>query len=607
MSSQSPWTLASLNFLGVLTLAGLSFQDIALANVPDSLAVYVGNVASRPRNLEKLKAEIPAEGSTESKSSTAPSTTSSTESETTSSTTSSSELSAPEVLPAPKLPELESTETATATFRVDRFDITGSTIFKPEDFQSATAPYVGRDLTFTDLLQARAAITKLYTDRGYTTTGALIEPQTMEDGVVKVQVVEGTLEDVKVNGNHRLNADYIRKRIQLGAGAPLNVARLLENLQQLRLDPRISNVSADLQSGVRPGTNLLQVDVQEADSFSVSTSFDNGRSPSVGSFRRKLELREGNLLGFGDALTFGYSNTRGSNTIDLNYTVPVNARNGALWFSYGSGRNNVIEEPFSVLDIQSKSRYYEFGFRQPLLQRPTKDLAIGLVFSRQESQTELGLDGIGGFPLSPGADSEGRTKVSALRFFQEYTQRSTQHVFALRSQFSLGLNWLNATVNENAPDSRFFSWRGQGQWLRQVAPETLFLVRGDVQLSGDSMLPLEQFGLGGQMTVRGFRQDALLTDSGALLSAEFRFPIARSRNLGTFQLAPFIDLGTGWNIGSANPESNTLLGAGLGLIWRQSDRMSVRLDWGIPITSSGGDKRSLQEKGLYFSVNYTPF
>jgi hemolysin activation/secretion protein len=444
-------------------------------------------------------------------------------------------------------------------------------------------------------------------DQGYVTTGATIAPQALDNGVVKVQVVEGTLEEIKVTGNHRLSAKYIRDRIKLGAGTPLNVPQLLANLQQLRLDPRISNLSADLQAGIRPGSNLLKVEVQEADTFSLSTSFDNGRSPSVGSFRRKLELREGNLLGFGDAVTVAYSNTRGSNTLDMNYTVPLNSRNGAVWFSYGSSSNTVIEAPFSVLDIQSRSRYYELGFRQPLVQSTTRDFAMGFAFSRQESQTELGLDDIGPFPLSPGADNEGRTKVSALRFFQEYTQRSPHHVLALRSQFSLGLNWLDASVSDNAPDSRFFSWRGQGQWLRQVAPETVFLVKGDVQLSGDSLVPLEQFGLGGQMTVRGFRQDALLTDSGALLSAEFRLPIARSSKLGTLQLVPFVDVGTGWNLSSATPSPSTLVGAGLGLLWKAGDRVNARLDWGIPLTSLKGDRRSLQENGVYFSVNYTLF
>ena len=575
MPPKSPWTLGSLN-LGLIVLAGFGVQSDALANSPNDLGVLAGNLATRSKNLDRFKQKeaIPAP------------------------------LLKTSVLPEPQIPDAE---VAIGTFQVDRIEVEGSTRFKPADFAPLTAPFIGKNLTFADLLQVRSAITKLYVDQGYTTTGAMLSPQTINNGVVKVQVVEGTLEDVKVTGNHRLNMNYIRDRIKLGVGTPLNVSRLLENLQQLRLDPQVRSVSADLQSGVRPGTNLLEVDVQEADTLSVGTSFDNSRSPSVGSFRRAINLREGNLLGFGDALSFGYSNTRGSHTIDLNYTVPVNPRNGTLWLSYGSGRNTVIEEPFTVLDIQSRSRYYELGFRQPLIQRAAKDLAIGLVFSRQESRTALGLDDIGGFPLSPGADADGRTKVSALRFFQEYTQRSTQHVFALRSQFSLGLNLLNSTINNDAPDSRFFSWRGQGQWLRQVAPDTLFIVRGDVQISGDSLVPLEQFGLGGQLTVRGFRQDALLTDSGALMSAEFRFPIVRSRQLGTFQLAPFIDFGTGWNIGSATPASNTLLGAGLGLVWKQSDRVSARLDWGIPLTASGGEKRSLQERGLYFSLNYAPF
>ncbi len=90
---------------------------------------------------------------------------------------------------------------------------------------------------------------------------------------------------------------------------------------------------------------------------------------------------------------------------------------------------------------------------------------------------------------------------------------------------SLGLNLLNSTINQGTPDSRFLSWRGQGQWVRLLAPDTLLLVRGDIQLADGSLLPSEQFGLGGQETVRGYRQDALLTDNGTLLSTELRIPI----------------------------------------------------------------------------------
>ncbi|NJO11756.1 MAG: hypothetical protein HC873_21395 [Leptolyngbyaceae cyanobacterium SL_1_1] len=64
------------------------------------------------------------------------------------------------------------------------------------------------------------------------------------------------------------------------------------------------------------------------------------------------------------------------------------------------------------------------------MQKPTQTLAVGLTIARQESQTRLGLGDIGPFPLAPGADDQGRSQVSALRFFQEWTQRNTQQVIA---------------------------------------------------------------------------------------------------------------------------------------------------------------------------------
>ncbi|ODH00442.1 peptide transporter [Nostoc sp. KVJ20] len=515
-----------------------------------------------------------------------------------------------QLLPSPELPNQPIGEQGdfNARFRVDRIEVLGSTVFKAEQFTAVTAAFVGRELTFAELLQVRDAITKLYTDNGYVTTGALITPQTVEAGVIKIQVIEGTVQEIKIIGNRRLHSQYIRDRIQLGTGKPLNIPRLLEKLQLLRLDPRIQNLSAELQTGLQLGTNVLQVEVEEAETFKLTANLDNGRSPSVGSFRRGVDLQEANLLGLGDTLSVGYANTDGSNTINVNYALPINARNGTVSFGFSQGWNRVIEKPFNVLDIQSNSRSYELGYRQPLLQKTTQELAIGLSFSRQESQTELGIDNIGPFKLSPGADANGKTNISALRFFQEYTQRSNQYVFAARSQLSFGVDWFDANVSDNEPDSRFFAWRGQAQWVRQLAPDTLFLARGDFQLAADSLVPLEQFGLGGQLSVRGYRQDALLTDNGLLLSAEFRVPIVRAKKIGgVLQLTPFIEVGKGWNVKGENPSPSTLLSTGFGLLWKQGDDFLARLDWGIPLISVDGERRSLQENGLYFSIRYSPF
>ncbi|QIR41833.1 BamA/TamA family outer membrane protein (plasmid) [Tolypothrix sp. PCC 7910] len=93
-----------------------------------------------------------------------------------------------------------------------------------------------------------------------------------------------------------------------------------------------------------------------------------------------------------------------------------------------------------------------------------------------------------------------------------------------------------------------------------------------------------------------------------LLSDEFRLPIVRFTNMkSALQLTPFIDIGKGWNHNGENPSPSTLVGTGLGLLWQQGNNFSAHLDWGIPLTSIGGEKRSLQENGLYFSLSYSAF
>lgn len=497
-----------------------------------------------------------------------------------------------------------------ANITVERFEVEGSTVFSPEEFAQVLAPYTKKPISFAELFQARSAVTQLYVDRGYITSGALIPPQTLRSGVVKIQVVEGSLEAINITGNKRLSANYIRDRIAIRTDTPLNQQQLLATLQLLQLNPLIENLSAELATGSRPGTNILEVNVIEAQTSHIQILADNGRSPSVGSFRRQVQANEANLLGIGDSLSIAYSNTDGSNSLDTGYTLPLNPRDGTLSFSYGTSASEVIEPPFNELDINASSRYYELTLRQPIIQTPSQEFAFGLTAARRESDALF----FGGVPFpSPGADERGRTRVSAVQFFQEWTTRNSKEVIAARSQFSLGIGALNSTINETAPDSRFFSWRGQAQWVRLLAADTLLLVRADVQLADRALVPLEQFGLGGINSVRGYRQDALLTDNGAFASVELRLPIYRAPQQRLLvQLAPFVDLGTTWDNSSRvvtgnTSESNTLASLGLGLRCQLGDYLTARLDWGIPLVDISSGDRTWQENGLYFSVIYNPF
>jgi hemolysin activation/secretion protein len=181
---------------------------------------------------------------------------------------------------------------------------------------------------------------------------------------------------------------------------------------------------------------------------------------------------------------------------------------------------------------------------------------------------------------------------------------------AARSQFSVGLGVLGATVNNTGADGRFFSWLGQFQWVQALneKKDFVFVARAAAQLTPDSLLPLEQFSIGGIDTVRGYRTNQRLSNNGILGSAELRFPIVRDPgSFGLIQLAPFVDIGAVWGNDDAISDSNTLLSAGLGLRWQLGSQFSARLDWGIPLVDIERQGDSLQDDGLHFSVRWQPF
>ncbi len=526
-----------------------------------------------------------------------------------------------QILPsAPNLPE-QNLDIA-GIIKVKRFDFVGYTkqVFSQERLRQELKEFTNTDISFPQLLQAASKITALYIQEGYVTSGAYIPEQTLADGVVKIQIIEGSLQEIRIareQRSRRLNNNYVRSRLNLATGKPLNVRHLQEALQLLELDPLIKKISAELSAGTTPGTNLLKVQIEEADSFSSQIIADNSRNPSIGSFRRGLEIQQANLTGLGDSLNLAYNNTDGSNAIDASYTIPINPRNGTISFSYSNTFSNIIEPPFDDLNIESNYRNYELTLRQPIVQNAnnkfTQELALGLTLTRRESDTSiLGVN----FPISVGADAQGNTRISALRFFQEYKQSSFKQVLIARSQFSLGLGAFDATINDKAPDSRFFAWRGQLLWLRLLGLETdnprvtpKLLLRSNVQLASRAIVPLEQFTLGGIFSVRGYRQDAVFSDNGVFVSADLQLPIYNTdQGKNVLQLIPFVDIGTAWNSSGRNtPNPNTLAGVGLGLQWEMGERFKARLDYGIPLTDINSRDRTWQEKGLYFSMQYNPF
>ena len=516
--------------------------------------------------------------------------------------------------PPNRLPEAEDLESE-IEFEVNEFQLEGNTVLEAEEVDPVFAQYRDRPITFADLLELETELTQLYTERGYINSGVIIPAeQNITQGTVKLQAVEGRIDEIRVNVDGRLEESYIRSRLARGAKTPLNIEQLQEALQLLQLNPLVESINAELSVGRSRERWMLDVGVNQGDAFNPVLFVNNNRTPSVGSFQRGIELNHDNVSGYADRFSFVFRDTDGSDDFDASYSVPVNSLDGTVGLRYRYVDSNIIEGNFEIVDIESQTDELELTLRQPILleynSESTQELALGLEFSRQTN--EVTVDGQPFPDLSPGANADGETRISALRFFQDWTRRSRRDVIAARSQLSAGIDAFNATIDDSLPaDAEFIAWRGQVQWLRQLNPDSdlNLLLQSDIQLSSDDLVPLERFSLGGSQSVRGYRQDALLGDSGVFASAELRIPVYRwSNNRNSLAAIPFVDFGTTWsNSDTRIQEEDTVVSLGVGMRLDLIDTLSARIDYGIPLIEVNDSDDTLQEQGVYFSLEYFPF
>jgi hemolysin activation/secretion protein len=485
---------------------------------------------------------------------------------------------------------------------VRRVDVAGSTIFPAELIAAWTAPYENRAVTADELLRLRDEITYAYVRAGYPNSGAVIPPQQLADGVLRVDVVEGRLARVDVGGTRWFREAYFRDRIEAAVSEPLSVNALQERLQLFQQDPRVRRVSAELHPGDRPGDAVLDVRFEEEVPYRARLEANNWEPPSIGSFQGRAGLGHDNALGFGDRLWVEAGFTEGYEDYFGSYEIPLNRWDTTLGFSYEWSHSDVVEEPFDALDIESRLQTAAIHLRQPLLRDLDTTLDASLSAEWRESETFL----LGEpFSFTEGPE-DGVSRVSVVRLGLEWVQRDLVQVIAARSLVSVGLDLLDATVHGGStPDGQFLAWLGQFQWLRRLSPwDVQMLFRADVQVSTSALLSLEQFAVGGHATVRGYRENFLVRDNGLVTSLELRIPLLSNASGDRFlQLAPFADWGRSWNTDRGEVWPETIYSAGVGLRFQLSRHLEGQVYWAdalkeVPTPSD----HDLQDSGVQFRL-----
>jgi len=495
---------------------------------------------------------------------------------------------------------------AVPAITVSDIRIRGNRALSDEELDAITAQYEGRSITIEELHGLRQQLSRAYFDQGYVNSGVIIPDQQVADGIITLQVIEGELSGIVIDGNQALSESYLRQRITRTISDPLNIGELQTSLRLLQEEPLVSSISAQLVPGETHGSGRLDLTINEEPPFELIIAADNHRSPSVSEERGTIYLAHRSLFGRGDVLAGRFGLTQGVQDHGLSYSVPVSALDTRIEGYYSKADSEILEKPFDTLDINSEVESAGIVISHPFIRRLDRRFKLSLGFENKRSESTLL-----GFPFSFSAgEVDGKAEASALYLAGEWMQRRERSVFAARVTYNHGVGAFGASKSDIAPDSRFDMFVGQLEYIRNMGwRESRFIAKSTFQLTNDPLLAMYKLGVGGRYTVRGYRENLFVRDNGVTASLEYQFPLfvdETGRDKYNLSLATFADWGRSWDEDDALPTSSaeTIASVGLGALWTPIEGLHLELYWGNDLDDQNLPNDTWQDRGLHYQVSY---
>ena len=194
-------------------------------------------------------------------------------------------------------------QTESLGFSVDRYVVEGNTLLSQEKIDAVLAKHKGAAKQLQDLNQARIDLEKAYHDAGYPTVLVMLPEQTVEQGTVKLHVVEAILADIKVTGNEHFARHRILEKLpSLKIGEVLYEPAFSKELGALQVNPD-RKIAPVLTPGPEPGTVSLELKVKDRLPVHGKLEADN-RGPITTPVNRLIaEIQHTNLFGGDEILT----------------------------------------------------------------------------------------------------------------------------------------------------------------------------------------------------------------------------------------------------------------------------------------------------------------
>ena len=210
-------------------------------------------------------------------------------------------------------------------FTVNSFVLEGVNILPEAEVQLAIRSWVGVPVSFDDLQRACDAIQTLYRKKGYTVQ-AILPPQKIKDGVVKILITEAKLGKVEVEnpqGPTRFSKEQAAAYITYAnpLGNPLNMDAVERAIIILNETPGVM-VSSQLEPGEKDGDTNLRLQLTQPDLVQGRVEANNYGSRTTGANQGVFSMNLNGALGIGDSASVNGIFSQGSQYVQGAISLP---------------------------------------------------------------------------------------------------------------------------------------------------------------------------------------------------------------------------------------------------------------------------------------------
>ena len=446
--------------------------------------------------------------------------------------------------------------------------IEGNTVESTEALMGLVTVKNGELLNSRTLQENVQAIQEKYRADGYI-LAKITDLNIAQDGTLTIKISEGVLESYKVKGNKKTKDHVILREMRQKPGEPFNANQARRSMQRVYNLGFFEDVNVKMNPGVEPNAVVMEIDVKEkrTGSFGIGAGYSSSDG-MVG----MVSVSDTNFRGMGDTISLSYEMS-GDDTDARGYTFMY--RRPWLDKKETAGTLRVYNRTYEYDDYDENGNHKESFMRkyaggEITISRPMSEYSTNFVTLRNRDDkyvkhTELGNAGNRSGNTAWIKSNFGTTRSITLEHVTDTRDNIYEPTTGARASLSAEFAGLGGDFSYQKYTA------GDAHYLK-AGRSQVFVLRAQYGISKGTMSEYSQFRVGGQDTIRGYREDQFRGTRMALLSAEYRFPIV-SKVTG----ALFADYGGAWSSGFMPESLHASVGVGLGL---NTPIGPLRLDYG---------------------------